>query len=77
MNEEDTVMHFEINQFIETYANSPVQNDLLDFWKNMSTSVKPIERIVSSLAEYFFTPFGYFSCCRKTLLLLEIFLPMK
>ena len=33
MNEEDTVMNFEISQFIETYANSPVQNDLLDFWK--------------------------------------------
>ena len=51
MNEEKTA-----NQFIETYANSPVQNDVLDYWKNMSTSIKLIERVVSSLAEYFFTP---------------------
>ena len=56
VNEEKTAMKFEINQCIETYANSPVQNDVLDYWKNMSTSIKLIERVVFSLAKYFFTP---------------------
>ena len=31
MGEKETVMNFEANQFIETYANSPVQNNVLDF----------------------------------------------
>ena len=53
MSVKETVMNFEINQFIEMYANLPVQNETLDFQKNMTTSVKPIERIDSSLAEYF------------------------
>ena len=61
MSEEKSVTNFEMNQLIETFANSLIQNDVLDFWKNMSTFVKPIERIVSSLAEYFFTPLNYFS----------------
>ena len=33
MNEEKTVMNFEINQLIETYANSPAQNDVLDYYQ--------------------------------------------
>ena len=47
MSKQEIVMNFEIYQFIDTYANSSVQNDVLDFWKNISTSVKPIEGIVS------------------------------
>ena len=61
MSEEKTFIYFEINQFIETYANSPVQNDVLDFFGKTCWFVKPIERIISSLAEYFFTPLRYFS----------------
>ena len=55
MSKQEIVMNFEIYQFIETYANSSVQNDVLDFWKNISASVKLIERVVSSLFEYCFT----------------------
>ena len=31
MSEKETDMNFEINQSIEMYANSPVQNNVLDF----------------------------------------------
>ena len=58
---EETVTNFEINQLIEMFANCPVQNDVLDIWINMSMFVKSIEKNVSSLAKYFFTPLRYFS----------------
>ena len=33
MNEGKTVMNFEINQLIETYANYPAQNYVLDYYQ--------------------------------------------
>ena len=49
----------EVYNFLENYSNSTVMEEdsnVLDFWKKMSKSTKPIERKAAKLAEYYLTP---------------------
>lgn len=47
---------FEATQFIDSYANSPPEKDVLGFWKRKAQSSKPVERAAAKLAEKYLTP---------------------
>jgi len=49
----------EVQKFLEEYSNSKLMEEddnIFEYWKNMSKSTKPIERVAAKLAEYYLTP---------------------
>mgnify|MGYP001208981527 CR=1 FL=1 len=56
---------FEVTQFVEQYANSKVIESLdekesfdqvLQYWKSMESSMKPIDKVAAKLANHYLTP---------------------
>ena len=46
----------EIRDWLDQYSNSNTENDVIQFWRHKSLSLKPIDRDIAKLAQFYLTP---------------------
>ena len=46
----------EIRDWLDQYSNSNTENDVIQFWRHKSLSLKPIDREIAKLAQFYLTP---------------------
>ena len=45
----------EIRDWLDQYSNSNTENDVIQFWRHKSLSLKPIDREIAKLAQFYLT----------------------
>ena len=46
----------EIREWLDQYSNSNTEDDVIQFWKHKSLSLKPIDKEMAKLAQFYLTP---------------------
>ena len=49
-------MRHEIREWLDQYSNSNTEDDVIQFWKHKSLSLKPINKEMAKLAQFYLTP---------------------
>ena len=45
-------MRHEIREWLDQYSNSNTEDDVIQFWKHKSLSLKPIDKEMAKLAQF-------------------------